>query len=148
MLNFFKTKLAEFETLAAKYTDKETAEAIVAIMTGASFADGHMDDQEKGKLISALKINPILKQYDTSVLLAKHRELAEQLEFDIGIGVDACLKELKDVVKRGADESKRIAILKMGVASARANGDIGEAEREFLTKAAQELGLQLSQAGI
>ncbi len=78
----------------------------------------------------------------------EHRELAEQLEFDIGIGVDACLKELTDVVKRGADESKRIAILKMGVASARANGDIGEAEREFLTKAAQELGLQLSQAGI
>lgn len=148
MFGFLKTALADLQAEAAKYADRETAEAIVAVMTGCAYADGALEPEEKAKLAGAFKINPILKQYETGVLLAKHNELAEQCEFDIEIGLDACLKELNDVARKGADEGKRLAILKLGVASAKADGEVEPAEREFLTRACRVLGLQPSQVGL
>ena len=148
MLGFIKAKFGDLEAAAAKFRDKETAEAVVAIMCGTSYADGELEDAEKKKLIGAFKVNPVLKQYDTSMLLGKFNELAEQCDFDRDVGQDACLKELADVAGRGASEEKRLAILRMGVASAKADGEVEEAERAFLARAAQTLGLQLSQAGL
>ena len=90
----------------------------------------------------------MLKQFDTSVLLAKYRELAEQYEFDTGIGEAAALKELRDLAGQGAAEDKRLAVLRMGMAAAMADGEIEETEAAFLRKAASALGLHASQVGL
>jgi tellurite resistance protein TerB len=148
LLNFFKSKLSDLEAAASRFNDRETAEGIVAVMTGTAYADGELEESEKKKLVGGFKINPILKQYDQSILFAKHRELAEQLEFDVDSGFDACLKELRDVVSRGASEEKRIAIMRMGVATAKADGEIEPAERTFLLKCASVLGVAADQVGL
>lgn len=144
MFALFKDKLDHIHASYSKFKDKETAEAVVAIMTGTAYADGELEDAEKKKLIAAFRVNPVLKQFDTSVLLRKFNELSEQAEFDHEVGLDACIKEIRDV-SVSADEEKRLAILRMGVAAAKADGEIEPAEVKFLQRAALQLGLQLSQ---
>ncbi len=148
MFGFLKSKFADLEATAQKFNDKETAEAIVAIMTGCAYSDGHFEEAEKQKFIAAMKVNPILKRFQTSELMTKFNELAQQCDFDPEVGGEACLKELADVARRGATEEKRIAILRMGVASAKSDGEIEPAERAFLIKAADALGIQFSQVGL
>jgi tellurite resistance protein TerB len=143
MLNFFKSKLADIQAEVSKFNDRETAEALVAIQCGTAYADGELEQAEKTKLMA-----PILKQFDQSMLLAKFRELADQCEFDTEIGQDACVKELEDVRRKGASEEKRIAILRMGVMAAKADGEIEQAEVAFLRRAAGALGLSPSQVGL
>ncbi len=148
MFGFLKERINAGAAEFAKFRDREAAEAVVAIMTGTSYADGEFEAAEKAKFVKALSINPVLKQFDTGVLLAKHRELAEQYEFDTGIGEAAALKELRDLAEQGAPEDKRLAVLRMGMAAAMADGELEEAEAAFLRKAAKALGLDASQVGL
>ncbi len=130
MFGFLKEKLNAGAAEFAKFRDKEAAEAVVAIMTGAAFADGDMEPAEKAKLSRAFGINPVLKQFDT------------------GIGEAAALKELRELAAQGAAEDKRLAVLRMGMAAAMADGELEEAEATFLRKAASALGLHSSQVGL
>lgn len=147
MLGFLKERLGDLQAGAQRYKDKETAEAIVAIMTGVAYADGELEDAEKKKMAAAFKTHPILSQFDMSILTKKFDELASQCDFDADIGMDACLKELKDVGSSGAMD-KRITILRLGVASAKADGEIEDEERKFLARCADTLGVQLSEVGL
>lgn len=148
MFGFLKEKLNAGAAEFAKFRDREAAEAVVAIMIGAAYADGELEASETAKLAKAFGINPVLKQFDTSVLLAKYRELVEQYEFDTGIGEAAALKELRDLAAQGVAEDKRLAVLRMGMAAAVADGELEDAEAVFLRKAASALGLHASQVGL
>ncbi len=148
MLNFFKAKINEGFAELAKFNDKESAEAVVAVMCGTSHADGELEDAEKKKFIAGISVNPILKQFDQSVLIGKWSSLSAQFDFDTDIGLDACIKELEDVKRRGTPEEKRIAILRMGVASAKSDGEIEPAERAFLLRASAALDIAPSQIGL
>ena len=148
MFGLLKEKLNAASAEFGKFRDKEAAEAVVAIMVGTSYADGELEAAEQAKLAKAFGINPVLKQFDTSVLLAKFNELKEQYEFDTGIGEAAALKELRDLAAQGAAEDKRLAVLRMGMAAAMADGELEEAEAVFLRKAASALGLHASQVGL
>lgn len=146
MLNFFKERAADLQAAASKFRDKETAEAVVAIMTGVAYADGELEDAEKQKMAKAFTIHPLMKQFETSLLTAKFTELSTQCDFDSAIGQEACLKELRDTAR--APMEKRITIMQMGVAAAKADGEIEAAERDFLAKCANTLGVQLSEVGL
>lgn len=148
MFAALRNKLADLSADYARFNDRETAEAIVAVMTGAAYADGQSEDAEKAKLIRAFQVSPVLKQFDQGVLLAKHRQLAEQFEFDTDMGLDACLKELADVAKARKPEEQRIAILRMGIASANADGEMEPAEVAFLKRAAGALEIAPGQVGL
>ena len=148
MFGFLKEKLNAGAAEFATFRDREAAEAVVAIMIGAADADGELEASETAKLAKAFGINPVLKQFDTSVLLAKYRELVEQYEFDTGIGEAAALKELRDLAAQGVAEDKRLAVLRMGMAAAVADGELEDAEAVFLRKAASALGLHASQVGL
>lgn len=147
MLQYFKDRMSNLQAGAARFKDKETAEAIVAIMTGVAYADGELEQEEKAKMAKAFTINPILAQFDFSVLKVKFDELAGQCEFDADLGLDACVKELKDVGSNAPME-KRVTIMRLGVASAKADGEIEPAEHTFLARCAQTLGVQLSEVGL
>jgi tellurite resistance protein TerB len=147
MFNFLKAKAFDLAAAANKFKDKETAEAIVAVMTGTAYADGTLEPEEREKIKAAIKVNPVLKQFDASMLTTKFFALSEQCEFDPDFGKDMCLKELKDVGQH-APEEKRIAILRMGVAAARADGEIEDDEVVFLRRACSALGIAPSQVGL
>lgn len=148
MLGFLREKINAGAAEFGRFRDKEAPEAVVAIMTGASYADGELEASEQAKLAKAFGVNPVLKQFDASVLLAKFNELKEQYEFDVGIGEAAALKELRDLAAQGAPEDKRLAVLRMGMAAAMADGELEDAEAAFLRKAAKALGLHASQVGL
>ena len=147
MLKFFKDRINDLQAGASRYKDKETAEAIVAIMTGVAYADGELEKEEKAKMAGAFRINPILSQFDFSTLTKKFDELSAQCEFDADMGLDACLKELKDVGSNATME-KRVTIMRLGVASAKADGEIEDKERQFLARCGEVLGVQLSEVGL
>lgn len=132
---------------AQRFADKETAEAVVAIMTGVAYADGKFEVEEKAKFKGALTKNDLLSQFNPTVLLAKHVELANVYDFDLDMGHNAALKELRDVGARGAKE-KRLLILQLGVVTAKADGEIEGEELAFLRRCAEALGLTLAEVGL
>ena len=150
MLNFLKGKLddtvASFNTGVAKFKTRETAEAIVAIMTGVSFADGAFEPEERKKMVQAFTKHQILSQFDFSVLKRKHDELVDVFDLDIDEGLVACLRELQDVVK--APQEQREAILRAGVMLAKADGEFEEEEKAFLRRCAKTLGLDSAEYGL
>lgn len=143
MMAWFKAKAGELGALVGRYNNKETAEAIVAVMCGVTYADGEAKPAEKAKFAAAIRINPILKQFDATLLLKKWNDLAEQCEFDGASGLDACLKELADVA--GAEKPQKVIILKLGMAAAKADGDAGAQEQRFIDRAAAVLCVDLSE---
>ena len=147
MFGSLKALWGDSQAAYSRYADKEAAEGVVAIMVGTSNADGEFEAAEKAKFIKAMDVNPVLKQFDKSVLIAKATSLQEQFDFDTEMGLDACLKELREAA-RGADEEKRIAIARMGVAAAKSDGEIEPAERAFLFRACDALGVSPSQVGL
>lgn len=147
MFGFLKGLAGDAQAQFAKFRDKETAEGVVAIMVGTANADGNFEPEEKAKFIKAMDVNPVLKQFDRSMLIGKANELQNQFDFDTDAGLDACLKELREAA-RGADEEKRIAIARMGVAAAKADGEIEPQERAFLANACNVLGISPTQVGL
>lgn len=147
MFGLLKSWKDDAMAAASRFRDKEAAEGVVAIMVGTANADGEFEPAEKAKFIKALDVNPVLVQFDKSLLLAKANSLQAQFDFDTEIGLDACLKELREAA-RGSSEEKRLAILRMGVAAAKADGEMEPAERQFLFRACDALGLAPSQAGL
>lgn len=147
MFGFVKDRLSDLQATAARFKDKETAEAIVAIMTGVAHADGELEDAERKKMMQAFSGHPILSQYEISVLTKKFSELCGQFSLDTDLGLDACIKELQDVGSRATQE-KRITILRLGIATAKADGEIEPAERAFLARCCSTLGVQASEVGL
>lgn len=132
--------------LASRFNDKQTAEALVAIMTGCANADGELEDTERKKLAQAFDKHPILSRFDKSVLNRKFVQLNEGFVLDVDEGLAMCLKELDDVADAAQD--KREAIMRMGKAAAAADGDVEPAERVFLTKCAKRLYLDPAEFGL
>lgn len=147
MFGALKNLISDAKAEYSRFNDKESAEGIIAIMVGTAYADGELESSEKDKIVKALRVNPILKQFDQSILIAKFNELDEQCQFDAGVGQDACIKELREAAKN-APEEKRIAIGRMGVAAAKADGEVEEGEVAFLRRAADALSLSPSQIGL
>lgn len=123
MSGFLRNLLADGQAAFARINDRQSAEAIVAIMTGTAYADGELEPAEHAKLAKAFTVSPVLKQFDQGQLIAKFKELDTQFEFDVGMGTAACLKELADVAS--APEERRIAILRMGARWRGADGAAG-----------------------
>lgn len=131
----------------ARFRDKEAAEGVVAIMIGTAHADMEYETAEHDKLKKAFTVNPVLRQFDSAVLIRKANELREQFEFDHESGVAACIKELKEAA-RGANTEKRIAIARMGKAAAMADGDLEDGEIAFLRLACNALEVSPSEIGV
>lgn len=146
MSGFFSSLLADAKAAAGRLNDKQSAEAIVAIMVGTAYADGEFEPGEKSKLARAIEASPVLKQFEQGMLRAKCRELETEFEFDTIVGTAACLKELTDVARE--PEEKRLAILRMGYVSAKADGELEASELAFLARAAAALGVSPSQIGL
>jgi len=147
LADMIKGGVDDLRAQAQKFADKQTAEAVVAVMTGVAFADGEFEPEEKAKFKAALGMNPLLKQFEIGSLLAKHTELVGVYDFDIDMGHEAALKELRDVGSRAPHE-KRMLILRLGVAAARADGEIEPEEVAFLRRCAEVLGLSMSEVGL
>lgn len=147
MFSFLKDMRDKATAEASKWRDKETAEAMVAVMCAVAHADGALEAQEKAKFASMITTHPILKQFDRGVLVAKWNDLCQLYELDADIGHDAALKELTDVSKN-SPEQKRIAIIRLGVAAAKADGDFEAEERLILVRCCQALAVSPADIGL
>lgn len=126
--------------LATKFKDKQTAEALIAVMTGTAHVDADgLEDKERAKMKDSFDLHPILKQFDRAVLLKKFGELCNAFQLDKEEGIEACLSELRDVAQ--ADLDKRKAVMRMGRAMAAADGEVDDAERAFLILCCRALRL-------
>lgn len=140
--------LADVQGELSKRMNRQLAEAYVAVQVGTANADGEFEPQEKAKFAASLKVNPVLKGQDSSIVMGKAVELQGIFDLDTEMGHDACIKEIKEGISR-ADEATRITLGRMGVMQAKADGEIEDAERRFLIRVCNEaLGLQPSQIGL
>lgn len=143
---FFKQSAADAAAAIDRYNDKESAEAMVAILLGTSYADGDLEPAEKTKIVDNFKKNPLLKKYDYNVLQTKYNFLMGAFDLDVIEGEEACLKELREVAKSPIE--KKQAIMRAGAMAAKADGDFEESEKVFLGKCCDALGLTRSDFGL
>lgn len=141
MFEMFKSKLEGLGESFGRYNDKEAAEGIVSLMVGVAQSDGVLDPSESAKLEDSLSKNPVLKQFDAAVLKRKAGQIKDSYAYDREEGEAAVLKELREVDPSGRDQEKRLTVFRAGRIAARADGEFGPQERDFLRKAAEALRL-------
>jgi tellurite resistance protein TerB len=129
--------------LVGNYRDRETAEALVAIMTGCAWADGEFEEGERVKLRQAFSAHPILSKFNVAQLTGKFDQLNKGFALDVDDGLENCLAELDDIVS--AEEPKKRAVMRMGLMIAKADGEVEPAEKAFLAKCARRLLLEPSE---
>lgn len=139
VLGFFRQASTDTAAALDRFKDKQTAEAMVAILTGTSFADGELEAAEKKKIIDNFNLNPMLKKFDNGILLSKFNELSSHFTLDIDEGHEACLKELRDISGKPVEQKQ--AIMRAGAMAAKADGDFEQSERVFLGRCCDVLGL-------
>ncbi len=135
----------------ARYSSVEDAEAIVSVMGGISLIDGNFSDAERQKMYKSFSVHPVLKQHSPKDLQAKFIEIEDAFGIDESVGEAQVLKEVNDVLRKmgsSPDRERFLAIVRMGVAAARSDGDIGDKERALLSKVASLGGVQLSEVGL
>lgn len=130
----------------ARFNDRQTAEAVVAIMVGTSWADGQREPEEDAKIRMAFAKHPILSKFDQTALMRKFVELNDGFALDVEDGLANCLKELRDIAGKDVEKSK--AVMRMGKAAAMADGEAEPAERGFLARCAKELFLDPAEFGL
>lgn len=147
MLNFLKEKMNDVQKAASRMVNRETAEAIVAVMTGVAYADGTFEPKEREKMVNAFRVHPVLAMFETRTLMEKFQELELCFTLDAALGHDACLKEIRDTAKR-ASEEQRLMILRIGLMVAKADGELEQEELAFLLRAAEVLGVPRDAIGV
>ena len=127
------------QAIAGRYRDRQTAEALVAVLIGTAMADGQKEAGEIEKIRAAFVKHPVLKQYDSSVLNRKLSDLLDGFSLDTQEGLSGCLRELRDIQDKPSDQ--REAVMRMGVMIAKADGEVEGEERDFLRDCATTLYL-------
>jgi tellurite resistance protein len=132
--------------IASRYQDRQTAEALVAVLIGAAMADGEKEAGEIEKIRAAFTKHPVLKQYDSSFLNKKLTDLLDGFSLDTAEGLSGCLKELRDIADKPSDQ--REAVMRMGAMIAKADGEVEGSERDFLRDCAATLYLDPAKFGL
>lgn len=152
MLNWLKNTIGGgADALAAeyaRYNSREDAEAIVAVMTGVALVEGGMDQSERAKLLGSFAIHPVLKLHSPKALYDKVQVICAAWDMDLILGKEAVFAEVRDVLRKSPDRDRFLGILRMGVASARADGEISDAEKRFLGEVASLAGVTLAEVGL
>jgi len=133
---------------AAASRDEGMAQAMVAVMCGCAYADGQAESAEKAKFAAAIRLNPVMKNFDQSLLLNAWKELSDLAEFDLDTGLDACLGKIRKACE-GADRDRRMLVVRMGMAVAVADEDgLEDAEVRFMQRVCAEAGIVPSEVGL
>ena len=131
----------------SRFADAETAEAVVAVALAVAHADGTFEPEERAKLDQILRTHPMMTQFDNGLVGRKVGQLMPLFEIDPEAGIDACMKELRDVGTRG-DIDKRRAVIRLGIAIAKSDGEVEPAERTVLLRACRELEISAGDVGL
>ena len=145
MLNFLKDRLADLKAGAAKFArDRDFAEGTMAVCAMVANADGQVEPEERRKIGQFIRASDYFQGFDHTELVNLFERYSGFYEWDAEIGHDRCLKEIGQV--RG--DEKRLLIVRVGMAIARADGELEPAERDAMQRVCRVLGLDPTEFGL
>jgi len=114
-----------------KFQNKNFMEATTAACAIVAAADGSIDSDEKQKMAGFIKMNDSLNIFDMNTVIKSFNKFVDGLEFDHGIGFDACMKAIEKI----ADDFEAGRLLvRVACAIGAADGDFDDQEKEVVRK--------------
>lgn len=134
-----------FGPALAKYSrDKDLLEGAMAATAMISAADGQVEPQEKAKLARFLETHELMKHFDRSEAIRLFNGYVQELEFDLDMGGDTCLKQIREV----SGEEKRQLVARLAIAIAKADGEFEPEEKVAAAKIVDALNLNKAEFGL
>lgn len=131
-------KVVEMRQAAGKLENKDAVEGAISFMVGVSFADGSCDPEEIAQLENVVKVDDMFADWQSDVPAMVSKWIEKFKIYHRG-AVNDMEKELADL-KNDPANAKKVLLAALSVAD---NGGIGDAERAFLEKGANVMGLRL-----
>lgn len=134
--DWLKSQVGTLKTEMKKFKNKEFMEAITASCALVAAADGTIDSSEKQKMAGFVQRSEELKVFNMSDVIKSFNKFADELEFDVGIGKDACMKAISKVTD--SDASK--LLVRVACAIGAADGDFDADEKNVVRGICKEVG--------
>lgn len=134
-----------FGSTIAKYArDKDLLEGTMAAVAMIAAVDGSVSSQEKAKLARFLETHDLMKAFDRAEAIRLFNSYVQELEFDLEMGGDTCLKQIREV--RG--DEKRMLVARLALAIAKADGSTSDQEAAVAVKIVDALNLNRAEFGL
>lgn len=124
------------------FVNNDFAEAISAGCVLVAAADGHIDTNEKQKMMKFMEINPNLKSFKMADIIAKFTKFANNMEFDFEVGKLECLKSIEKL-KNHPDQAR--TLVAVCIAIGKTDGDFSQPEINAVKLIISKLGLSQSE---
>lgn len=142
-LGFGKKKVNQkYEAMkqaSGRMESKDTVEAGIAIMVGASFADNTCSDAELETLQNIIDTDDAFENWKSETTAMTNKWIEKFRKFKRG-AIQDLHKELADLK---SDPTNAKKVLLCGIAISEDDDGLGDKERDFLTECANVLGLRL-----
>ena len=121
-----------------RFNNRGFMDASMAACALIAAADGDISSDEKQKTAGFIKLNDALKTFDLNTCIERFEEYAGMLEFDYGVGKDACLDAVKKV--SNSPEQAQL-VVRLSCAIGGADGDFDDDEKQTVREICGVLGL-------
>lgn len=130
--------------LATFGRDMDLLEGVMAAAAMVAAADGEVEQQERAKIGRFLETHELMRHFDRSKAITLFARYVQELTFDLDMGGDTCLSQIREV--KGAE--KRLLIVRLALAIAKADGELEPAEEVAVTKIVDALNLNRADFGL
>ncbi|MEY5098762.1 MAG: hypothetical protein RJA36_1481 [Pseudomonadota bacterium] len=125
-----------------RYTaDKDLLEGAMAACAMMAHGDGTLEEQERKKTADFVRRHPSMRHFDGSEAGRLFLQFCSEFDFDHGMGVSACLKQIGEV--RG--DEKRTLVMQLALAIGKSDGEFEPGEKLAAQKICDQLGLSRSE---
>lgn len=122
----------------SRFNNRGFMEAVTAACAMVSFADGVVSPEEKKKMIGFMQRHEALKVFDTNEIIKLFNKIADQYDFDSGIGRETALSYINKCAS-GSDEARML--IRVACAIGASDGNFDENEKNVIRSLCAHLGL-------
>ncbi|CAI3938860.1 tellurite resistance TerB family protein [Commensalibacter communis] len=133
----FKNRLSGLTEEFKKFKNKDILNSVMAACAYIAAADGHIDPEEKRKMIGLVKNSPLISVYGADNAIKVFTEHADRFDFDFEIGKTEALRIISK--HRGNSEIARL-IIRAAIMIGNSDGNFDNNEKTAVRTIINELG--------
>jgi tellurite resistance protein TerB len=133
---------AQLQTQAAKFKNKDFANASMAVCALLAAADGKIDPEERRKVAALITSNDVLSIFPAAELRDNFDRYCDKLTSDFDFGKIECVQAIAKLKKK---EDQARAIIQIGIIIGGADGNFDADERAVVKDVCHAVGISPSE---
>lgn len=139
-MSFFDDLKSRLSSLTEEFTKLKNKDVLNSVMAACAYiaaADGHIDPEEKRKMVGLVKNSPLISVYGADAAIKVFSEHADRFEFDFEIGKTEALRIIGKY--NGRSDIARL-IIRAAIMIGNSDGNFDNHEKAAVRTIINELG--------